>query len=199
MAACVPSNSVSCDCTASSLGGISLVLPQVGDDFPFRAFVAGNNVQIDQTATEIVVSIIQDRPRVYLGITPLFAQLNIQTIPLTFTTTPPGSINTGIYSAGATTIAVPGIYHISVQVSTILNGISVSEFERTIIVLINGVPLTFVVAYKTSFSGFIMTNNLSIMHPLLAADVVTFQFQGGTLGPNTYDILPNGFMSISLM
>jgi hypothetical protein len=199
MAACVPSNSVACDYTASSLGGISLVLPQVGDDFPFRAFIAGNNVQIDQTATGIVVSIIQNRPRVYLGITPLSAQLNLQNIPLTFTTTPPGSINTGIYSAGTTTIAVPGIYHISAQVSTRSNGIPTDEFVRKISVLINGVPLLFVVSCKTSFSGFIMTTNLSIMHPLLAADVVTFEFIVGSLGLATYDILPNGFMSISLM
>lgn len=194
MKACEPSNNIDCDCTSTNLSAVGLSLPKVGNDFPFRAFVGGSNLQVSQTQDEIVLSIVKNTNRVYIGY-PQTVLTGLQNIPLIFTDTSiPGYVNTGMYSAGITTIPVTGMYHIMVQLSTQVD-INPAEFSRIINIYVNAILLN-LVTYKTSFETNNMVIMCSVLYPLNAGDLVQIHASIGMMNSAPYIINADSYLSI---
>jgi hypothetical protein len=196
--ACTPSSSIDCDCEALSLSEVDVYANKTGDVFNFFGFNEGNNVQFSTTPNGIVVSLRREQPRALVGLNEVVLSGNqILTGSIFNNNTVIGNVNTGLFSAGVTTIPESGLYQYCVQLK--IGQLSVfdpSEFARIITFAVNNVA-TGSIDYKVSFSNETMSICASQLFVLNVGDQVTVQF---SLGGNnaTYRLLggANSFISI---
>lgn len=193
---CNSFNVLDCDCTYSALSAPNLVMTEVDNNFLFRGLVAGTNVEISQTPSEIVIStIIPDQPR---------ALVVADNISSTTRLTLPGFvyqnviINTGLYSAGVVTIPVTGIYATSAQYTTTSTILDTAEFVRNIIIIVNGITQV-ADSVITTFSNANKTINCSIDYPFTVGDLVTVNLIIGSNTSSTPFQVIDNFFSIKLI